>query len=60
MLDLDELAVGIQNMTRRQELYQVLKRELTARGYWKPLPRGNPKKGYAGLERKLRQLARGK
>ena len=29
-------------MTRRSELYRVLKEELTALGYWKNKARGNP------------------
>lgn len=33
-------------MTRSQQIFQVLKEELTALGYWKNLPRGNPQKAY--------------
>jgi len=58
-LDLEELAVAIQNMTPRQGLYRVLKTELSKKGYWKARPRGNPKKGYKGMERALMRLSRG-
>ena len=60
MIDLDELAIAIQTMTRRQALYRVLKNELSARGYWKSLPRGNPEKGYKGMEKAFSRLSRGK
>jgi len=59
-IDLDELAAAIQGMTRRQALYKVLKTELSKKGYWKSLPRGNPKKGYQAFERRCRLLGRGK
>jgi len=55
MIDLEELSVSIKNMTRRQEIYRILKRELSKRGYWKSLPRGNPVKGF-----KQGRLSRGK
>lgn len=46
MIDLNELRLAIRNMTRQQGLYRVLRDELTEKGYWHKLPRGNPKKGY--------------
>jgi len=45
MLDLDELRQAIRNMTRQQGIYKVLRDELTAKGYWRKLPRGNPGAG---------------
>lgn len=45
MIDLEELRQAIREMTRKQALYRVLKEELTAQGYWKARPRGNPSKG---------------
>lgn len=47
VINLNELREAIQNMTRQQEFYKVLRDELTAKGYWHKLPRGNPRKGYA-------------
>ena len=46
MIDLEELRQAIRSMTRDQALYRILKEELSALGYWKALPRGNPQKGY--------------
>ena len=37
----------IRRMTRETKLYKLLKEELTAQGYWKAKPRGNPKKAKA-------------
>lgn len=59
-LNLEELAEAIRSMTRRQALYKVLRDELSKKGYWKNLPRGNPKKGYKGMEKSLSRLSRGK
>lgn len=47
MVDLEQLQKDIENLTRRQKLYQVLKVGLTKKGYWKAKARGNPKLGYA-------------
>lgn len=52
MIDLVELSQEIRAMTRQQMIYKVLKKELTDLGYWRPLPRGNPKKGYIASKRK--------
>jgi hypothetical protein len=46
-IDLLQLAIEIRSMTRRQKLYQVLKRELKRLHHWKDNPRGAPSKGYA-------------
>lgn len=46
MIELNELRIAIQNMTRQQGLYKVLRDELTKQGYWRVKPRGNPKLGY--------------
>lgn len=45
-IDLTELESAIATMTRRTQLYHVLKVALSKRGYWKTLPRGDPKKGF--------------
>jgi len=45
-INLEELTEAIRNMTYQQGLYRVLRDELTAKGYWHMLPRGNPRKGY--------------
>lgn len=59
MVDPKELAEAIQHMTRRQELYRVLKAELSKRGYWRELPRGDPKKGFQASKKAQRILTRG-
>jgi hypothetical protein len=46
MMTPDELTEAIRHMTRQQWLYRVLRDELTALGYWRKLPRGNPRKGW--------------
>ncbi len=46
MIDLEELKQSIRNMTRQQKLYKVLRDELSVKGYWHKLPRGNPSKGF--------------
>jgi len=45
-MNLEELRQAIRTMTPRQQLYKVLREELSALGYWKNKPRGNPAKGY--------------
>jgi len=52
MIDLKELAIAIENMTRQQGIYRVLRDSLTKRGYWHRLPRGNPKLGYQNMKEK--------
>jgi hypothetical protein len=50
MSKLDEyLRQEIRAMTPRSGLFRILKEELSALGYWRNRPRGNPKKGYAGM-----------
>jgi len=41
-VDLVALRLAIRSMTRKQEIYRVLKEELTALGYWKQQGRGRP------------------
>lgn len=36
---------ALDEMTPRSELFKLLKRRLSARGYWKNKARGNPAKG---------------
>jgi len=50
---LDELRVQIRQMTPQSRVYKVLRDELTAKGYWRRLSRGNPKLGYAKMKAKL-------
>jgi protein associated with RNAse G/E len=45
MIDNDDLARHIRNMSVRSNLYKTLKRELTALGYWKNRSRGKYQKG---------------
>ena len=45
-IDLEQLRVEIRAMTRTHALYRVLRDELTARGFWRARPRGNPAKAY--------------
>jgi hypothetical protein len=45
-IDLKQLATEIQHLKRWHPLYAVLRDELCKLGYWKNLPRGNPKKAY--------------
>lgn len=47
MANIEYLRVMIRRMTRETKLYKLLKEELTAQGYWKAKPRGNPKKAKA-------------
>jgi hypothetical protein len=46
MIDLEELSQAIRSMTPQQGIYKVLRDELSVKGYWRKLPRGNPRKGY--------------
>ncbi len=46
MINLEELKIAIRNMTRQQGIFRVLRDELTAKGYWHPLPRGNQSAGF--------------
>ena len=41
-IDLDQLRLAIRDMNRKQELYRVLRDELSALGYWKQQKRGKP------------------
>ena len=50
-MNLEELRLAIRTMTPRTKLYKVLKEELTRLGHWKPLPRGNPSKGFESIKR---------
>ena len=52
-IDLEELRQQIRIMTRKHELYRVLKEELSARGHWKAQPRGNPAAGYQQQRERL-------
>ncbi len=51
-IDLDNLAIAIKEMTYQQGFFKTIKRELSARGYWKNLKRGNPQKGFKAMKEK--------
>jgi len=44
-IDIDQLRKEIQEMNRWNILYKALKEELSAIGFWKNKPRGNPSAG---------------
>ncbi len=52
MINLNELRQAIKDMTYQQGIYKVLRDELTLKGYWHPLPRGNPSAGYKVMKQK--------
>jgi hypothetical protein len=43
----------IQEMDRHSPYFLVFKEELSKRGYWQNLPRGDPAKGYQKSQRKV-------
>ena len=45
-VDINQLIKELRQLERHQVLYRVLKKELSALGYWRNKPRGNPAKGY--------------
>ncbi|MFA5300581.1 MAG: hypothetical protein WC389_20530 [Lutibacter sp.] len=45
-IDLDKLRIEIRTMQKWEPLFKVLKEELTIKGYWHNLPRGNPSEGF--------------
>ena len=45
-IDLCELRLAIRNLKYYHPLFRLLREELSALGYWKSLPRGDPRKGY--------------
>jgi hypothetical protein len=56
MIDLNELKEAIQKMKRHEPLYKLLRDELTTKGYWHKLPRGNPKLGYQVMKAKKEKV----
>ncbi len=56
MIDLEELKMAIRNMTRQKGIYKVLRDELTAKGYWRKLQRGNPSAGYKVMKAKRKKI----
>ena len=50
MIDLKDLKAEIEAMTPRKKLFKVLKEGLSALGYWRNKPRGDPKKGYKAMK----------
>lgn len=56
MRQLDEfIRAEVRQMTPRSRIYRILKEELSVLGYWRNRPRGNPKKGYAGMLKVLKK-----
>ena len=53
-INLEQLTKELHNLERHQQLYKVLKKELSALGYWKNRERGNPSKGFGVGLAKLR------
>ena len=51
-INLKQLTEEIRTMNRQNALYRVLRDELTALGFWRQRPRGNPSKGYAAMKEK--------
>ena len=52
---LKQLENELSNITpnfRHTPLYKLLKNKLSALGYWKAAPRGNPRKGYQAMKDK--------
>lgn len=45
-IDLAQLKIELRNLHYWQPLYKLLKKELTAKGYWRLLPRGKPSNGF--------------
>jgi hypothetical protein len=45
-IDLTKLREEIRTMQYWEPLYKLLKEELSKKGYWQNLPRGNPSKGF--------------
>lgn len=45
-IDIEQLRSEIRAMTSRTKLWQTLRDELSALGYWRNRPRGNPSRGF--------------
>ena len=45
-LFIEQLRQKIRKMSHRSQVYKALKTELSALGYWRNKPRGNPAKGF--------------
>ena len=54
-IDYDLLQQALRKMTPDTKLYHLLKSELSQQGYWKCLPRGNPKKAYRQMIKKQKE-----
>ncbi len=52
LVNLAKLREAIRHMTYQQGIYKVLREELTALGYWRNKPRGDPSKGYRAMKEK--------
>ena len=55
-LDLTEFEETLRNMTRQSKAWEIAKRVLGERGYWRNKPRGDPKKGYAMMKDKSKKF----
>lgn len=51
MVDVEKLRIEVKKLERHSALYKMLKEELTALGYWRIKPRGNPRAGYEAQQR---------
>ena len=51
-IDLEQLRYEIQYLNNRKDLYYVLRDELTKKGWWRQLQRGNPAKAYKVMKSK--------
>ena len=56
MIDLEELRKEIRSMTYQSKIFKVLKEELSLRGYWRNLKRGNPQLGYQVMKSKKEKI----
>ena len=45
-IDLEQLRIEIRRLHRTHALYRLLRDELSALGFWRAKPRGNPALGY--------------
>ena len=51
-IDLEQLRIELRSLNNRQQLFKVLREELTKLGWWKARKRGNPVKGYKAMMEK--------
>jgi hypothetical protein len=54
-IDLEQLRIELKNLNTRQQLFKVLREELSKLGWWKARKRGNPSKGYKAMRERKEQ-----